>query len=114
MDFQTPPVAVAPIGDGFRLTLSGPIHTNTAWIEREFDKVIARKPKLVELDLSCSEHISSVGLGVLVSLHNRLKQAGGAMTIVKILPRTKGILRAAYLDRMFTIAPDAVVGANGK
>ena len=109
MDFQTPPIAVTAIPDGFRVALSGPIHTNTAWIERELDKVVARKPALVELDLSASEHISSLGLGILVKLHNALKVDGGVLRIVRILPRTKGILRAAYLDRMLSIAPDAVI-----
>src|SRR5215211_5896062 len=112
MDFQTPPVVVKPIGDGFRITLSGPIHTNTAWIERELDDVVARKPKLVELDLAGCDHISSMGLGILVNLHNRLKGGGGTMRIVRMLPRMRDILRAAYLHRFFEIAPDAVSGPD--
>jgi anti-anti-sigma factor len=114
MDFQTAPIVIKPIADGVRVALSGPIHTNTAWIERELDKVVAQKPRLVELDLSGTEHISSLGLGILVKLHNGLKAGGGTMRIVKILPKIKGILRAAYLDRMLVIAPDAVIEAEGK
>jgi anti-anti-sigma factor len=114
MDFQTPPIIVKPVADGLRVALSGPIHTNTAWIERELNKVVAQKPKLVELDLSGTEHISSLGLGILVKLHNAIKADGGALRIVKILPKTKSILRAAYLDRMLVIAPDAVIDAGRK
>src|SRR5688572_15410222 len=114
MDFQTLPVTIKPIADGFHVALSGPIHTNTSWIEREFDTVVAKKPRLVQLDMAGSEYISSVGLGILVNLHNRLKADGGTLTIVKILKRTKGILRAAYLDRLFTIAPDAVIDPDAK
>ena len=113
MDFQTAPIVVKPIADGVRVALSGPIHTNTAWIERELDKVVAQKPKLVELDLSGTDHISSLGLGILVKLHNGVKTGGGTLRIVKVLPKVKGILRAAYLDRMLVIAPDAVIDAGG-
>jgi anti-anti-sigma factor len=114
MDFQKPPVVVKPIEGGFRVALSGPIHTNNAWIERELDKVVAQKPKLVELDLTGTEHVSSLGLGIFVKLHNGLKKEGGELRIVKIHARTKGILRAAYLDRMLMIAPDAVIPVEAK
>ena len=113
MDFQTAPIVVKPIADGVRVALSGPIHTNTAWIERELDKVVAQNPRHVELDLAGTDHISSLGLGILVKLHNSIKAHGGALRIVRILPKVKGILRAAYLDRMLVIAPDAVIDAGG-
>ena len=114
MDFQISPVAVSPIENGFRVAVSGPVHTNTAWIEREFDKVVAVKPKQVELDLVRCDHISSVGLGILVNFHNRIKGQGGALRIIKMLPHMQDILRAAYLHRFFDIAPDAVVNAEAK
>ena len=109
MDFQNAPLLVAPIGDGFKVTFDGPIHTNVAWIEREMDKIIAAKPKRVELDLSRTTYISSLGLGVLVSLHNRINASGGKVYVVSIKKRTVGILKMAYLDKLLTITPDAVL-----
>jgi len=114
VDFQTSPIAIKPIAEGFHLALKGSIHTNTSWIEREFDQIVAKKPKVVQLDLTGSEYISSVGLGILVNLHNRIKAGGGTLTIVKMLKRTKGIFRAAYLDRLFAIAPEAVIELEEK
>jgi anti-anti-sigma factor len=112
MDFQTPPVVVKPIEGGFRIVLSGPIHTNTSWLERELDDVVNRKPALVELDLGRSEYVSSTGLGIFVSLHNRLAAGGGSLSIVRILPRTRAIFRASALDRLFRFAPDALVSTE--
>ena len=114
MDFQTSPVAISPIEIGFRVAVNGPIHTNTTWIEREFDKVVAAKPRQVELDLLGCEHVSSVGLGILVNFHNRLKGQGSAMRIIKMRPHMRDILRAAYLHRFFDIAPDAVANVQAK
>jgi anti-anti-sigma factor len=113
MNSQTP-VVITPIEGGFHVALSGPIHTNTALIEGELNQVIARNPKKIELDLAGCDHIASVGLGMLVNFQNRIKGQGGAVRIVKMLPRMQEILRAAYLHRFFDIAPDAVIDADVK
>ena len=44
MDYQNAPLTVAKIADGVRVTFNGPIHTNTAWIERELDTIVKSKP----------------------------------------------------------------------
>ena len=112
MDSEPPPILITPIEGGFRVALSGPIHSNTAWIEGELNQLAASNPKKIELDLSGCDHIASVGLGMLVNFQNRIKGNGGAVRIVKMLPRMREILRAAYLHRFFDIAPDAVVEAE--
>ena len=109
MDFQKPPVVVSRIADGFHLTFDGPIHVNTAWIEREFEKVVNQKPKLLELDLAGTEYISSMGLGILVGLHNRMKKDGGKVRVVKVKQKTFGILKYAFLDKLFEIDPAGIV-----
>jgi anti-anti-sigma factor len=110
MDYQVAPVNVATSGDSVRVTFNGPIHTNTAWIERELDAIVKSKPKTVELDLLKTEHISSLGLGVLVSFYNRLHADGAKVVVVAIRKHTVRILHLAYLDKLLTIPPEAIVG----
>src|SRR5262245_11943056 len=97
MDYQNAPVTVARSGEIVRITFNGPIHTNTAWIERELDTIVKSKPRTVELDLLKTEHISSLGLGVLVSFHNRLHADGAKVAVVAIRKHTVRILHLAYL-----------------
>jgi anti-anti-sigma factor len=108
MDFQVAPLAVSSIPDGLRITFNGPIHTNVAWLESELDRIVRARPKLVELDLLRTEHISSVGLGVLVNFSARISTAGGAIRVVAIRKQTLRILRIARLDTLFQFAKDAV------
>jgi anti-anti-sigma factor len=108
MDFQVEPCTVTATEGGFRIVFVGPIHTNTSWLERELDRVVAAKPKDVELDLTGTEYLSSMGLGILVGFHNRIKENGGVVRIVKILKPTLRLFKAAYLDRVFAIEPNAV------
>ena len=109
MDSKKSPIAVTTIPDGFRVAVFGPIHLNLETIQPEFDRLVAAKPKRVELDLSQSEHVSSIGFSALINLRNRLKADGGTLAIVKILPRTRQIFTAAYLEKLFAFAPNAVI-----
>lgn len=109
MDLQDVPVVAVKIADGFKFTFNGPIHTNVSWIEREFDQVIDAKPKIVELDLASTEYISSLGLGLLVNLHNRVKANGGVVKVILIRKKTMHLLRTAFLDRLLAVAPGAVI-----
>ena len=109
MEFQTPPVVASPIDGGVRLTFSGPIHLNVSWLEGELNKVTATKPKLVEMDLAGTEHISSLGLGLIVGFRNGIKKNGGNVRIVKIRKRTMGILKTATLDRLLEVDPAGII-----
>jgi anti-anti-sigma factor len=103
MDFQTAPVVVTAIDNGFRLGFTGPIHTNTAWLETELQKVSDAKPKLVELDLSGTEFISSMGLGVLVGFRNAIVKGGGMVAIIGIQERTLRTFKAAHVLSLFDV-----------
>lgn len=109
MDFQSTPVTVAPITDGFRMTFTGPIHINTSWIESEMDKVVAARPKVVEMDLLGTTYISSHGLGLLISFNNRVGQGGGTVTIVKVPKVTYKLMKTARLDTILKIDMAGVV-----
>ena len=111
MDFQAAPAVVTATPTGFVAKLVGAIHTNTAWIEGEFKKIIAAKPRDVELDLSETTFMSSSGIGLLVWLRSEVTQGGGAVRIVSIRKRLLTSLRYAHLDGVLdttstTVLPD--------
>jgi anti-anti-sigma factor len=113
VDFQSAPVVAKRDPDGgISLIFDGPIHTNTSWLEREFKAVVEKKPSLVRLNLTNTEHISSTGLGLLVWLHNHVKALGGEVHVVAVQKRTFGLLKVAFLDKLLKIAPDAVAVAE--
>jgi anti-anti-sigma factor len=102
-------MSVVPTADGVRLTFNGPIHANVAWVEGELNRVADTNPKVVLMDLTGAEHISSMGLGILVGFNNQIRAAGGTIKIVAVTSRTVGILRIALLDKVFQILPSAVI-----
>src|SRR4051794_10472172 len=81
---------------------SSAIHTNTAWIEGEFKSIIAAKPKVVEVDLSGTSFMSSMGIGLLVGLYNGVTKEGGTVRIVSIRGRVLETLRFAHLDKILS------------
>jgi anti-anti-sigma factor len=109
MDFQDKPVVITRIDDGFRVATIGSIHTNTEWLEHEFKKVADAKPKLVELDLSKTDYVSSWGLGVLMSLRNGVAKSGGTLRITAIQKEVLNALRYACLHQVFQVSPGVVV-----
>jgi anti-anti-sigma factor len=109
MDFQNEPITVTHSDGDYCVKLLGPIHTNVAWIETEFKKVIAAKPKNVDLDLAETSFLSSTGVGCLVWLYNGLKAEGATLRIVKIQKRVLSTLDYSRLTKILQVQPTAVV-----
>lgn len=109
MDLHAPPVEVAAIPDGYRLTFRAPIQMDTTEVEDDLDRVIQSKPRRVEVDLSPTNHLSTVGLGLLISLHHRISAVGGTLHIVKLRKQTRSVLRVTRLDQVLHLESNAVV-----
>src|SRR5262245_21852275 len=100
MDLHAPPIEVSAIPDGYRVTFRAPIQMDTTELEDELERVISAKPKRVEVDLGYSDHLSTVGLGLLISLSHRIHAVGGDLKIVKVRKNTYGVLQITKLDRV--------------
>lgn len=50
--------------------------------------------------------ITSVGIGMLVTLHNKTKAGKGMLTLFGMRPEIAELLKLTRLDRMFTIVKD--------
>ena|SRR5258708_4188299 len=109
MDFQEEPVLVSEIDGGFRVSVRGSVHVNTAWLEGELRRVADKKPKLVELDLSATPHVSSAGMGLFLASRRTIAAAGGTFRVVSIQKAVFGSFRFAGLDTVFQIEPSAVI-----
>lgn len=67
------------------------------------------------VDLGRAPLVDSTGIGVLVSMHNRLVDAGGAIRLSAVQANVMRILKAAHLDnyiQMFASVADAVADSD--
>jgi anti-sigma B factor antagonist len=60
----------------------------------------------VVVDLSEVMHLSSAGLGMLVTLNKRAKEQNGRLVIASVATPIQDLLRLTKLSRLFTIVDD--------
>lgn len=65
----------------------------------DLDKLVATRPKNVEVDLSSLRMIDSSGVGALVSLYKRVRTQGGSVVIKGIRDQPLAIFQLLKLDR---------------
>jgi anti-sigma B factor antagonist len=65
----------------------------------DLDKLVATRPKNVEVDLSALRMIDSSGVGALVSLYKRVRTQGGNVVIKGIRDQPLAIFQLLKLDR---------------
>jgi anti-sigma B factor antagonist len=66
----------------------------------ELDKLVAARPRAVEVDLSRLRMIDSSGVGALVSLFKRVRAQGGNVVIKGIRDQPLAIFQLLKLDRL--------------
>jgi anti-anti-sigma factor len=57
------------------------------------------------IDLAKVELIDSVGIGLLIAVHNSLSKKGGRLTLCRVSPDLAALLRTMRLDKHFSIQP---------
>jgi anti-anti-sigma factor len=63
------------------------------------------------IDFDGVRFCDAAGLGVLVAVHNRLRDRGGAISLARVRPAQRRLFGVAGLDRLFALydnVPDAV------
>jgi anti-sigma B factor antagonist len=68
-------------------------------LRMELDKLVAARPKSVEVDLSQLRLIDSSGVGALVSLYKRVRSQGGTVIIKGVRDQPLAIFQLLQLDR---------------
>jgi anti-anti-sigma factor len=72
-----------------------------------FDRVVGRaiacRPRMVVVDLSDAESVSTVMLGLLMKLRHAVVPMGGQVRLAAVGPMVLSVLSICRLDRLFTI-----------
>jgi anti-sigma B factor antagonist len=73
--------------------------------DQEVRKVIDRKPSVVVLDMSAMTMITSAGLGALLKLQRRSRDAKCTMRLAALPDTIADVMRKAQLDQILSISP---------
>lgn len=66
-------------------------------------EILQDSPGPLVLDLSKVELIDSVGIGLLIAVHNTLAKSGQKLILIHVNPDLAGLLRTMRLDKHFSI-----------
>jgi anti-sigma B factor antagonist len=105
---QTSDLHVTHTADG--LTVSLPEHAlGEGCLEATRDKLMALADGLgaseLRLDFAQITYLGSSGLGVLVTLHRRTKQAGGHLVLINLAPYLVELFKLTRLDTILDVRP---------
>jgi anti-sigma B factor antagonist len=84
-----------------RLAIEGELDAVTVSdLRGDIEKLLARRPSRVEVDLSMLRMLDSSGVGALVSLYKRVRAQGGDVVVMGLRDQPLAIFRLLRLDRV--------------
>src|SRR6476660_5076390 len=84
-----------------RLVIEGELDAvSVADLRPDIEKLLARLPARVEVDLSSLRMVDSSGVGALVSLYKRVRAQGGDVVVKGLRDQPLAIFRLLRLDRV--------------
>jgi len=93
-------------GNAHVVTLRGATHLDEA------EELNARLPQLIQpayphliLDMSELEFLGSVGIGAIVTAHNRARTFNGRVSVVNPKPEVASLLRLTRVDQLASVFP---------
>jgi anti-sigma B factor antagonist len=79
----------------------------------DIEKLLARRPSRIDVDLSRLRMVDSSGVGALVSLYKRARAQGGSVVVTGLRDQPLAIFRLLRLDRVMVGADvPATAGAS--
>lgn len=89
------------------ITADGGLNRDTSvQFVQSIEKLVEAGLNKIIVDCSKLDYISSIGLGALLRLHQRMKGRGGDVKIAGVSGFIAQALQATRLDRMFSLYPD--------
>ena len=87
-----------------KLTLKGSLDINTApQLGEEVDRIVAKKPQKVVVDLSALDLIDSSGVAALVKLYQGVRGINGTINIVGARDQPLAIFKLLRMDKVFNL-----------
>jgi anti-sigma B factor antagonist len=84
-----------------RLAIEGELDAvSVSDLRADLEKLLARQPSRVEVDLSRLRMVDSSGVGALVSLYKRARAQGGNVVLTGLRDQPLAIFRLLRLDRV--------------
>ena len=84
-----------------RLAIEGELDAVTVSdLRGDLEKLLARRPACVDIDLSLLRMVDSSGVGALVSLYKRVRAQGGDVVVTGLRDQPLAIFRLLRLDRV--------------
>jgi anti-sigma B factor antagonist len=75
-------------------------------VAKELRAMVAKKPKVLVVDLEKVTYFDSSGLAVLIEAMQNVQQYGGRLAITNVKESVQHIFEIARLDQVFQIFPD--------
>lgn len=72
-------------------------------LQHEIRRIIAANPKVVVVDLGRTGMISSLGLGMITTLHRNIARHGGVVRLARPTEHVRTVIERARLDAIFEI-----------
>jgi anti-sigma B factor antagonist len=94
-------------GDILAIVLRGNLDaTSTPEFERQVQEHLDQGLSKMIIDCRYMGYVSSIGIGALITLQNRLKQKGGEVKLAAIQGNVIQVIRAVRLDKVLGIYGD--------
>jgi len=98
------PFEVTTTTDATQLTVRGSLDINTApALAEEIDKILAKKPSRVDVDLAPLDLIDSSGVAALVKLYKGVRGAGGVIKFTGARDQPLAIFKLLRMDKVFNL-----------
>ena len=107
---QTPRVNVSTSGDATVVELTDRKildEVNISQIGEQLNALVAQsvKPRIV-IDFAAVAHMSSSALGMLITLHKRVREKNGQLRLCSIQPAILEVFQITRLNEIFHITPN--------
>jgi anti-sigma B factor antagonist len=84
------------------------VSTNAPVLKRKALDAIDRGSVALAIDLGSSPYVDSTGLGVLVTIGNAARRAGGGLTIERANSDFRTVLELTGIATLFTLSPETL------